>query len=89
MTFLFQSLDDAKVAYSTIAEGSQCFLISGTVVGPLSRVQARIFSNYNTLFEPSLEGSCSGPARKIAGAEGSSRGRGEFGISREFLGVGN
>ena len=56
-------------------------------VGPLSLVQARIFSNYNTLFEPSLEGSCSGPARKIAGAEGSSRGRGEFGISREFLGT--
>ena len=49
---LFQSLNDPKVAHSTIAEGSQCFLISGTFVGPLCLVQARIFSNYNTLFEP-------------------------------------
>jgi hypothetical protein len=54
-----------------------------------SLLQARIFDYYDSLFEPSFEGGYGRPARKIAGAEGSSRRRGEFGISRKFLGVGN
>ena len=37
----------------------------------------RIFDYYNSLFEPSFEGGYGRPARKIAGAEGSSRRRGE------------
>ena len=87
---LIQSLDDADVAHR--ARWSRRFervLIGRALVGGDGFLDAREFRHHDAFFLAGLEGGRGGAARQIAAAERRDRGRRQFGVSGEFLRVGN
>jgi hypothetical protein len=86
---LFQSLDDPKIAYDTIAERFQRSPIGSAFAGRNRLFQVWIFGNHSTLPETDLAGRRSGITRKKASTEGGDCSGCELDVCREFLRIGS